>query len=304
MGAFEGGFAEQHTVVSHDADRVAVQVGETGDQGVAVVALELGELAGIDEPADDLADVVGLVRLRRDHAVEILGRHGRRSRRPHRPGRRVRGWQGGDDVAHDLQGVVVVLGEVVRDPGDRGVQRPAAELLGGDLLADRGLHQRRSAQEDGALLAHDHRLIAHGRHVGAAGRARAEDRRDLRNALGRHPCLVVEDAPEVLAIGEHLVLQRQERAAGIHEVDARQPVLAGDLLGAQVLLDRHRVVGAALDGGVVADHHHVPIADQTDASDEARPGRGVVVETGGREWCDLQERAALVEQPIDAFSRQ
>ena len=71
----------------------------------------------------------------------------------------------------------------------------------------------------------------------------------------RHRRLVVEDAAEVLAVGEHVVLQRQERAAGVDEVDARQPVVQRDLLRAQVLLDRHRVVRAALDGGVVGDDH-------------------------------------------------
>ena len=67
--------------------------------------------------------------------------------------------------------------------------------------------------------------------------------------------LVVEDAAEVLAVGEHLGVLRQVGAAGVDEIDARQPVLARDLLRAQVLLDGHRVIRAALDGGVVADDH-------------------------------------------------
>ena len=104
-------------------------------------------------------------------------------------------------------------------------------------------------------LRDDHRLVAHRRHVRAARRARAEHRGDLRDAAGRHRGLVVEDAAEVVAVGEHLVLGGQEGAAGVDEVDARQPVLQRDLLGAQVLLDRHRVVRAALDGGVVGDDH-------------------------------------------------
>ena len=70
-----------------------------------------------------------------------------------------------------------------------------------------------------------------------------------------HRRLVEEDPPEVLAVGEDLGLQRQERAAGVDQVDARQPVLQRDLLRAQVLLDGHRVVGAALDRRVVGDDH-------------------------------------------------
>ena len=73
------------------------------------------------------------------------------------------------------------------------------------------------------------------------------------NALRRHLRLVVEDAAEMPLVRKDLVLLRQEGAAGIHHVDAGQIVLPGDVLGAQMLLHRHRVIGAALDGGVVGD---------------------------------------------------
>ena len=95
-------------------------------------------------------------------------------------------------------------------------------------------------------------------------------RGDLRDLRRGHPRLVVEDAAEVVAVGEDLVLHRQERAAGVDEVDAGQAVLEGDLLRAQVLLHRHRVVGAALDGGVVGDDHDVAAVHEADAGDEAR----------------------------------
>ena len=75
--------------------------------------------------------------------------------------------------------------------------------------------------------------------------------------FGRHARLVEEDAAEVIAIGEHLGLQRQERAAGVDEVDAGQAILQRDLLRADVLLDRDRIVGAALDRGVVGDDQHL-----------------------------------------------
>ena len=65
------------------------------------------------------------------------------------------------------------------------VQVPAAQLLGGDDLAGGGLHQRRAAEEDRALVAHDHGLVAHRRDVGAARGARAEHRGDLRDARWR-----------------------------------------------------------------------------------------------------------------------
>ena len=205
---------------------------------------------------------------------------------------------------HDPQRVAVVVRQVVGDAGGLRVQVAAAELLGGHHFAGRGLHQRRTAEEDRALVADDHRLVAHRGHVRAAGGARAEHRGDLRNAVGAHRRLVVEDAAEVLAVGEHLVLPGQERAAGVDQVDARQPVLPRDLLGAQMLLDRDRVVGAAFDRGVVGDDHAFAARHPADAGDDAGAGRLVVVHAVGGQRRELQERAAGVEQAVDAVPRQ
>ena len=114
----------------------------------------------------------------------------------------------------------------------------AAELLGAHDLARRGPHQRRSAQKDRAGVFDDHRFVGHRRHVRAPGGARTHDRRDLRDALGRHRRLIVKDPAEMVAVGKHLVLKRQKRSAGVDQIDAREPVLPGDLLCAQMFLDR------------------------------------------------------------------
>ena len=119
---------------------------------------------------------------------------------------------------------------------------------------------------------HDDGFVAHRGNVGAAGGARSHHGGDLRNALARHARLIVEDAPEVIAIGKHVGLQRQKRAAGIDEVDARQVILLGDLLRAQMLLHRHRIVRAALDGGVVGDDRAVLSLHEADTGDD--PGDG------------------------------
>ena len=87
-----------------------------------------------------------------------------------------------DDRPRQLQRVLVVFGEVVGDAGEPRVDVGAAELLGGDLLAGRGLHERRAAEEDRAGALDDDRLVRHRRHVGAAGRARAHHDGDLRDA--------------------------------------------------------------------------------------------------------------------------
>ena len=183
----------------------------------------------------------------------------------------------------------------------------AAELLGRDDLAGRGLHQRRAAEEDRALVAHDHGLVRHRRHVGAARGARAHHAGDLRDAAGREVGLVEEDPAEVLPVGEHLVLHRQERAAGVDEVDARQLVLGGDRLRAQVLLHRHRVVGAALDRRVVGDDHALAALDPADPGHDARTrarAPSCVVHPGRGQRAQLEERAARVEQPVHPVAHQ
>ncbi|MEI2811068.1 MAG: hypothetical protein V9F00_12985 [Nocardioides sp.] len=73
------------------------------------------------------------------------------------------------------------------------------------------------------------------------------------------------------------------------------------LLGAQVLLDRHRVVGAALDGGVVGQNQAGPAFDNADPGDETGGRDGVLpaVEAVGGKGRDLQERRPGIEQQVD-----
>ena len=203
----------------------------------------------------------------------------------------------------------VVVGQVVGHAGEAGVHIAAAEVLGRHHFAGGGLHQGRAAQEDGALVLHDDGFIAHGRHIGAACRARAHHHRNLRNALGRKIGLVEEDAAEVIAVGENFVLVRQVGAAAVHQVDARQAVLLRDLLRPQVLLDGERVVGAALHGGVVADHHALHACDPADAGNHAG-GWGrvaavlLLVNIQRRQGADFQERGVRVQEHGHAVARQ
>src|SRR5512141_1071141 len=58
--ALQRRLGEQDPVVRDDADRIAQDPREAGDERGAVARLELVEVAGVDVPGDDLAHVVGL----------------------------------------------------------------------------------------------------------------------------------------------------------------------------------------------------------------------------------------------------
>ena len=179
----------------------------------------------------------------------------------------------------------------------------AAKLLGGHVLPGGGLHERRPADEDRAGSLDDDRLVAHCRYVGTAGGAGAHHRGDLRDALGREPRLVEEDASEVVTVGEHLGLQGQKRSARVDEIDAGQAVLGGDLLRTEVLLDRQRKVRPALDRRVVRDYDTLPPLDHADAGDDSGRGRLSPVHVPGGQGRELEEDAAGIDEPVDPLAR-
>jgi hypothetical protein len=200
--------------------------------------------------------------------------------------------------------MAVVVGEVVGDAGDARMHQSTTEVLGRDDLAGRGLHERRATQEDRALLGDDDGLVRHRRDVRPSGGARSEHRRDLGDATGGELGLVVEDATEVLAIGEHVVPRRDEGTAGVDQVDAREPVLGRDLLRTQVLLHGDRVVRTALHRGVVGDDHAQSAGHRTDTRDDACRRCLAAVHPVRGERRQLEKRRAWVEQRIDPVTRE
>ena len=149
---------EQDAVVGDDADRVAVDAREAGDQRGAVARLELVELAsrrrGARSPRARRRACAGRPgRRRRARAGVVQRRRGSRSRE------RVRRFQLSvrDDPARERQRVGVVSAKWSATPDCARVHVAAAQLLGGDHLAGGGLHQRRAAEEDRALVLDDDR---------------------------------------------------------------------------------------------------------------------------------------------------
>ena len=285
------------------ADRIALDVREAADERLAVELLELVEAAAVDEARDQLARVDLVAEVLGDQAVEVGRVDGGRLGGEDVPRRLLAALEVPHDLPRDRERVLVGGGVVVGDAGEARVHVGAAQLLGGHVLAGRGLHERRAADEDRAGALHDHRLVAHRGHVGAAGGARAHHDGDLRDPGRRHARLVVEDPAEVLAVGEDLVLQRQVGAARVDEVDARQAVLRRDLLGAEVLLDREREVRAALHGRVVGDDHALAALDDADPGHDPRAGRLAVVQVPGGQRAELEEGAVRVAEEVDPLAR-
>ncbi len=302
--ALERAFGKHHPVVGDHAHRLSVQVGKAGHQRGAVAGLELVQARAIHHPCDQLAHLVGLARIGRDDAVQLLRVIARRFRRNRIGMRRRRRAQVGHDLAQDCDRMRVVFGVVIGHAGNARMHIGPAQFFGTHHFTGGGLDQRRAAQKDGALVLDDHRLLAHRRHVGATGGARTHHAGDLRDAQRRQVGLVVEDPAEVVAIGKHLVLQRQVGAARVHQVQAGQMVLQGHFLRAQVFLDRHRIVGAALDGGIVGHDHAGTSVDAADAGDHAAGRHLALVHVVGGQQGQFEEGRSGIDQQIDPLAHQ
>ncbi|MNN06427.1 hypothetical protein D3C81_1192170 [compost metagenome] len=236
--AFLRRFREEDAVVGQDRHGVSVQVGKAAHQGGTEQRLEFIEHRAVDQPRDHLAHIEGLLGVGRDHAVQLFAAVQRRHRGALLQLAELVPVEVGHAAPGDGQGVLVVVGIVVGHAAGLAVHVGATEVFGADHFTRSGLDQRGAGEKDRRLLADHDRFVGHRRHIGATGGARAHDHGDLRNAERAHVGLVEEDPPEVLAVGEHFILARQVGAAGVHQVQARQAVLQGDGLGAQVLFHR------------------------------------------------------------------
>ncbi|MND99129.1 hypothetical protein D3C80_915060 [compost metagenome] len=236
--AFLRGFGKQDPIVGEDRHRVAVQVGKATHQRGAEQRLELIEHRGVNQTGDHFTHIERLLGVGRNHTVQLLSVVQRGNRCLLGECAELVPIEVGHAAPGNGQGMFVVVGIVVSNATGLAVHIGATEVLGADHFTGGGFYQRWAGEENRRLLANHDRLIGHGWHVSAAGGARAHDHGDLRNAQGTHVGLVEEDPTEVFAIGEHFILTRQVGAARVHQVQARQAVLQGDGLGAQVLFHR------------------------------------------------------------------
>ena len=187
-------------------------------------------------------------------------------------------------------------------PGLRVVGHRPAELLELDLLAgDRLDHLGAGDEHVRGLLDHEDE-VGHRRRVDGAARARAHDRRDLRD----HP-RALDVADEDVAVGaERDDALLDPRPAGVVEADHRRPDLRREVHHLAHLLRHHLAERAAEDGEVLAEDEHRPPVDRPVAGDD-RVAVGPLlvhlelVRAVADEGVELLERAR-VEQLLDPLA--
>ena len=113
-----------------------------------------------------------------------------------------------------------------------------------------------------------HDVTGHAGYVRAACRRISEHQGDCRDARGRQAGQIAE---HLSARDEDLLLRGKVGSARFHQRDHRQPVLEGDLIATQDLLERPWIAGAALDGWVVGHQQALDALDHTDARHQVAP---------------------------------
>ena len=176
------------------------------------------------------------------------------------------------------------------------------KLFGGVFLPDSCLHECRPGEEKPAALGHKH-VVGHDRQVGPAGNAHAHDRGDLRDAHRGHDSVVPEDTPEVILVGEDVLLQRQEHAGRVDEVERRDAVLHRNGLRAENLLRRHREKRPGFHRRVIGDDHAEASGDSAKAGDGAGGGRSapLFVHLEGGEEGQFEELGPGIEKKRNAL---
>ena len=196
---------------------------------VGPYSAEFLQRSGIHQTGHQVPRIVLRTAVGGDDLVQVLGIAGGRAsviRLARGAGQQV------DERTQPRQTSVVVRFAIVGRAADFGVHPRAAELLGIGRLPDGSLHQGRASQIDLTAFGHEHGVGEHGQ-IGAAGDAVAHDGGVLWNAHRRDDGIVAEDAPEVVLVGEDFILQGQEDARRIDQINQRQAKSRRDALRAQ-----------------------------------------------------------------------
>ena len=174
--------------------------------------------------------------------------------------------------AHTRNAGLIIRFFEINGARNLSMHRSSAELLRSNLLPNRRLHQRRPGEKQPAAFRHQHG-IGHHRQIRAACHAHAHDGRDLRNILRRHHRVIAKDAPKIILIRKHILLQRKKHAGRVNQINRGNTILKRNRLRADHLLRRHGKERAGLHRGIVRNDHHEPAMHAAQAGDNARRRR-------------------------------
>ena len=297
--------AGQHLrLVGDDADGLAVEAAEAGDDVLREVRGDLEEFGLVDRLQDQLLDVIGLVRIGRDQGVEAgLVALGVVVGVADRGLFAVRQGQEADQAADLAEGLQIVLEGAVGDAGLLRMDPGAAQVLvGDDLIGDRLHHIGAGHVHVGGVLHHEDE-VGDGGGIDVAAGAGAHDDADLGDDA-RGQGVLQED---VGIAGEGLDPLLDAGAAGVEKADDRGAVGQGHGLDLDDLGRMGARKGAAEDGEILGEDIDQTAADGAAAGDHAVAGDalGLHAELGRAvldEHVGLLE-GALVEQDVDPLAR-
>ncbi len=181
--------------------------------------------------------------------------------------------------------------------------RPA-KVLCRDHLSCRRLHQWRTSEKDRALVSHDNTLIAHGGYIGAPRRTGSHDNGDLRDTERGHVRLIIKTPAKMITIGEHILLVRQVRPAGIDEIDAGKPVFERNFLRPQMLLHSQRVISTTLHRCIIADDNTFAPLDAANAGNDTGGMNIAAIHIPGRHLAELKKGGAGIKELANPFARE
>ena len=174
---------EENAVIGNDTYGVTHEPGKPTNKCNAVQFFEFVEFAPIDDTGNHFTHVVAPAIICRDDAKEVVGIIAWWYWWSNIPGNVFATIEMGDNAAAYSQGVFIIEGVVVGYARNTTVNIGATQLLRGNLFTRCCLYQWRPSQENGAIAAHNHRFITHGRNICPTRGARTHNGRNLRYAL-------------------------------------------------------------------------------------------------------------------------
>src|SRR5256884_87140 len=181
------------------------------EQRFAVFGSILVEFTGVHDAPDDFVRIILFRRIAGKNAVDFLGGI-KRVARPHMAEwRGIRRSQLIRERANAIKTRLVIRLTKIHGPADLRMHFRAAQIFGGRLLPDGGLHQRGTGEKQSRPFGHED-VIAHHRKIRASRHAHAHDGGNLRNAHSAHDRIVAKDAAKIVGIRKNIFLQGKKQA--------------------------------------------------------------------------------------------